>query len=400
LNKEEFKRGMLLSDKLIEPTTLLDAKVNLFNNIKKIHVWSDVIFLSGTFKNQAKMHLMDMEKAESGDSVIAQFHLSEPCVILNGDKFIIRNTSGVQTLGGGKVIDPYPLHHRRRTDKVINQLKKIADSNINEFIFSEVRKRREPVSFKKMNDEILLQNEIDETTLYPLPEDIASVNANSETYLMLNANKEKIIANVLKNIGNYHKRNPLLEKGRTVEELVGIVSKNSNQTSEVVLKSILQGLAAEKKLKMVGNTWSLFNHSVVVDDNKHKQIIFVEDYFKNSNLHTPLLADLIPSAKRKGIDENKLHQILNMLVSDNKLYRIEENYIHFSIVDDCKKKLLKHLNSHSDGITVAGFRDLVKGNRKICLLMLKLFDTEGITFRDEDVRKITETGKKHLIENG
>jgi hypothetical protein len=112
------------------------------------------------------------------------------------------------------------------------------------------------------------------------------------------------------------------------------------------------------------------------------------------------LADLIPSAKRKGIDENKLHQILNMLVSDNKLYRIEENYIHFSIVDDCKKKLLKHLNSHSDGITVAGFRDLVKGNRKICLLMLKLFDTEGITFRDEDVRKITETGKKHLIENG
>jgi hypothetical protein len=58
------------------------------------------------------------------------------------------------------------------------------------------------------------------------------------------------------------------------------------------------------------------------------------------------------------------------------------------------------LKGHSDGITVAGFRDLIGGNRKICLLMLNLFDTEGVTYRDGDFRKITEQGEKILEENG
>ena len=89
-----------------------------------------------------------------------------------------------------------------------------------------------------------------------------------------------------------------------------------------------------------------------------------------------------------------MDQILNMLAAQGNLYRAEDNYLHSSIVNNCRNKLLNFLRKNANGITVAGFRDLIGGNRKMCLLMLNLFDTEGVTYRDGDFRKITDHGKK------
>ena len=400
LNKDEFNKGMVLSDKIIQPTTILDAKLYLFQNVKNLSIWSDVIFLTGTFKNQAKMHLLDTNKAEGGSSVIVQIHLTESCIIFRGDKYIIRSTSGLQTLGGGEVTDPYPLHHRRRTEKVVSQLKKVAEGDSYEYIFYEARKRRIPLSLNNFSDEINLQ-EIDiEKSLIPiLPEDITAIKSDENTFLVLKADKEKIKANLLKNIGNFHKRNPFLEKGRTFDELMGTVDKSTNRLWKDVLKSILLELQSEKKLKQVEETWTLINHSVQLDNRELEQIRYIEDYFKKSEMHTPIISELISEAKQKGIDEKKMDQILSMLVARNNLYRIDDNYLHSSVVNKCRNKLLNYLSGHVNGITVAGFRDLIGGNRKICLLMLNLFDTEGVTYRDVDFRKITERGKKILDEN-
>ncbi len=400
LNKNEFKKGMVLSDRIIEPTTILDAKLHLFEKIKNISVWSDVIFLTGTFRNQAKMHLLDTNKAEGGNSVIVQLHLKEPCIIFRADKYIIRSTSGLQTLGGGEVIDPYPLNHRRRTEKIVNQLKRVADGDFYEYIYYQVRKRRIPISLDNFSDEKNLQeNEINEKLIPSLPEDITVLKSDVNRFLILKTDKEKVISDLLKNIGNYHKRNPLLEKGRTFDELLGIVDKSKNQSWKDVLKSILSELQCDKKLKQVENTWTLINHSVQLDEKELEQIRFIEDYFKKSEMHTPLISELKSTAKHKGIYETKMEQILNMLVARGNLYRVDDNYLHSSIVNNCRKKLLNFLHGHANGITVAGFRDLIGGNRKICLLMLNLFDTEGVTYRNGDFRKITEHGERILEKN-
>jgi len=400
LNKEEFSRGMLLSDRIILPTTLLDAKLKLFSDVKNIRAWSDIIFLSGTFKNQAKMRLLKLNETEEEKSALVQIHLSEPCVVLRGDKFIVRSTSGLQTLGGGEIIDPYPLHHKKITQKLIDQLEKITEANSAEIIFYEVRKRRIPVSIKSIIAECYLrQAEIDESILISLPEDITAVNTYDDTYLVLKSTKEKIKSRVIISISNYHKKNPLVAKGRTNEELISAVGVEVNTGSEFILNTVLDELITQKKIRKVEDTWSLFSHSASLNESEQERVKFVENYFKNSRMQTPLMSELINFARQKGIDEKKLKQILVMLVEENRLYRIDGDHLHSSIVDKCRNVLLNYLNYNSTGITVAGFRDLVKGNRKISLLMLNLFDNEGITFRERDVRKITESGKKFLLHN-
>ena len=399
LNKEDFSRGMLLSDRIIKPSKLIDAKLDIFSANEKIKTWSDVIFLSGTFMNQAKMHILD--SVESAEAAFAQFHLSEPCVVLRGDKFVVRSTSGIQTLGGGVVIDPYPLHHRRKSVKLVSQLKKISNGNSNEIIFSEVRKRRTPLTLNELTDELnILTDKIHQQTLNLLPADISAIHFEKDIIFILDTTKDKIKSAIIKSIDICHKKNPLIETGRTFEELVGLVEVESNKISEPILNSMLNELISEKKIKKVENTWSLINHSVQLNQNEQRNIDFIDDYFKQLKMQTPLISDLIKLVSKEGIDEKKLNQILNMLTSQNILYRIDNGYLHSSVVEDSRKKILKYLNSNPDGITVAGFRDLVKGNRKICLLMLSLFDGEEIIFRESDVRKITDKGKEYLLDNG
>ncbi|NNJ52120.1 MAG: selenocysteine-specific translation elongation factor [Ignavibacteriaceae bacterium] len=401
LSKEEFKKGMLLSDRFIEPTLMIDVQLSLFKYIRPIGTWSDVIFLTGTYSNQASMHLIDKSKATGGETVIAQIHLSEPCVVLRGGRFIIRNTSGLKTLGGGEIFDANPLHHKRRTEKTINQLRKISNGDNREFIFSEVRKKRKPVSLKNNTEEFFFHaNNVTDSVNSSLPDDISLINTKTETYLILSSEKKKIAAEILGSVENFHKQNAMLEKGRTADELSGVVNKYLNDSTEIILKSILSELVTEQKLKQIENTWSLYNHSAKLDDKLEKQVGFIEKYFKNSNMHVPLHAKLVLQAKTKGIDEKRLNQIIKLLTSENKLIKVESTYIHSSIVRNCRKKLLNYFDNHSDGITVAAFRDLIKGNRKICLLLLNLFDSEETTFRDGDLRRITEKGKEQITENG
>ena len=97
-----------------------------------------------------------------------------------------------------------------------------------------------------------------------------------------------------------------------------------------------------------------------------------------------------------GLSESKFLQVINFLTSKKKLYNIEGNLIHAKIVDQSRIQLLKYLSKNKEGTTVADFRDLIKGNRKICILMLNIYDSERILVRDGDVRTITEKGEIYL----
>jgi selenocysteine-specific elongation factor len=64
LKREEFERGMILCNKPLESTQMIDAWVQLFDAEVSLPIWSNVIFISGTFECQARMHLLNKDKVE------------------------------------------------------------------------------------------------------------------------------------------------------------------------------------------------------------------------------------------------------------------------------------------------------------------------------------------------
>lgn len=400
LKKEDFSRGMVLSNKIITPTKMIDAKVTVISSGKKFDLWSQVLFLLGTFESQARVHLIDVDNLKCGETALAQIHLSQPLVAQIGDKFIVRNSSGDITIGGGEIIDPYPLHHKRRTEKVITQLKNISGGGLTELIAAEVRKSYAPVTLECIlnNLNLPLENVIGFSPEL-LPSDIVHFNYEGSVYLILSEQLEKIKNRIIKILENYHKRNPLDEEGRTFEELMGIFGVKRNSAADGIMKCLLNEMVERKILRKVNATWCLYSHNVTLTEEVKKQIKFVESFHKSSGINVPLMSELIPASLKKGISETRLHQILLLLSKRERLYCIDGNYIFRDVVDSSRKKLIEHFinqsigQSNGKGITVAQFRDLINGNRKICLLLLAQFDREGITIREGDFRYLTEEGK-------
>ncbi|MFC2133706.1 selenocysteine-specific translation elongation factor [Bacteroidota bacterium] len=399
LNLDDFERGMCLSDRKIKSTEMVDAKLTLFQKDKNFELWNHAIFILGTFQSQARIHLIDSDNLRCGETAVVQIHLDDPCIAQIGDRFVIRSTSGDFTLGGGEIIDAHPLHHRRRPEKLVKNLQRISDGGIPERIAAEVNKCLYPISLIAISEVLnISQKEAVDFIEDSLPNDIISLEHEGDYYLMSRDENEKLEKKILKNLENYHKRNPLDEGGRNIDELLGIFGAHRNSVSEIIVNIILTKLQNENLVKKAGRTWALVSHNVKLTGEEKKQIKFIENYLINSGMATPLLTELNVESKKYNIDENQLKQILQMLVNQKKAYNIEGNFIHSTIIDKSRQNLLEYLEKHDEGITVAQFRDLVNGNRKICLLMFTQFDSEGITIRSDDFRLITKKGKEKLEE--
>lgn len=387
LKKEGFDKGMVLCDRVINPTHIADVKLEIIRTGKKMEMWSHVLFLLGTYESHARVHLLDSDRIKCGEHAIAQIHLDAPLIAQIGDKFIIRNSSNDITLGGGEIIDPYPLHHRKRTEKLIEQLKKISSGDVQEHISAEIRKYHSPVTLDCIaNNLSLSKNDLSHFSVELLPEDISYFNSDGTAYFILSDQLSRLKNRIIRVLENYHKQNPLDEDGKSFEELMGIFGIARNPASEGVMKSLLEEMTKTNILRTTNATWKLFSHNVLLSEEDKKQIKFVEEFHKKHQMNTPLMSELIPQANKIGIPNSKLEPILRLLVKRKILYNIDGNYIHRKVIDKCRETLVDFLNAKQDGITVAQFRDLVSGNRKICLLLLVQFDREGTTYRDGDLR--------------
>ena len=140
------------------------------------------------------------------------------------------------------------------------------------------------------------------------------------------------------------------------------------------------------------HSWTLEENPVCPDPQLHRQVEFVANHIKQCGMNVPRTTDLVSEAAGQGIAEGTLDQILRHLVEKNEICFADGVYVHGSLVALCREKLLSALAERDEGMTVAEFRDLVAGNRKICLTLLALYDAEGITKRVGDRRVLASSG--------
>jgi len=394
LHREEFRRGAIISNRILRSTTLVDAKLKLFQNSRSFDkLWNRVIFHLGTYEHQATVHLIDCDRLIGGDTALVQIQLDSVCTTQYGDRFVIRNTSSDTTLGGGTIIDAFPLHHRKRPDRLVNSMSKIAGGKLQELVAAEVRKHFSTITHREVADLLNVSHEkILKVVSNKLPPDIVSYTQNDVMYLIIKKEHDRLVQQLLNRIAAFHKRNSLDKKGPTSDELMSLARIERGSAGESLLRLLLDKLVVDGKLKRVERTWALIDHSVNLDSELKSQASFVARYLNNLNMKTPIMSELVSAVSKVNIDEQRLRNILRYLVEEGTVYLSEGNYLYAPIVDRCRKKLLHALYEQREGITVAGFRDLVNGNRRICLLLLSIYDNEGVTERSGDLRLITEKG--------
>lgn len=395
IEKNDFKRGMIISDSCLKETERVDANIHLFNNSSRLNLWSQVIFHSGTYESQAKIHLIDKDGLTGGENALVQILLDKPCILMHGDRFVIRNTSSELTLGGGEIVDASPLVHRKRPPKLVESMLKLAEGSISELIRIEVLKKLIPVTthgialnINKSSEEIMnacIINEIPDVEKYITPSSILLIETERD---------KKFYSRIIGNIKSYHTRNPIFPNGLSAEELLSKLGLSDIPDGELYLDQLLKKIEKDGTIKKKDKTWILSNHKPAITADEKYQIDMLESMLLGYGMQTPLISEIEAFASKNKIQKDHLKQYLKYMVNDKRLYFIEDNYIHAKIVDECRMKLLKELDKNNKGITIAEFRNIVGGNRKICLLLMAIYDAECVTLRKDDSRYITDKGRK------
>jgi len=392
--QKEFKHGMVLSNKKIKPTKLIDIKLKIYQNDVTLGLWNQVIFLLGTNRIMVRIHLLDSDHLRSGESCLAQVYLPHPIITQYNDKFVIRNSSGNLTLGGGHVVDPYPLHHRRRRETQVDIVKKIASGELEEMVAAEVRKSALPISQKTIAEYLDVNpDELIEVIFQKLPGDIVFYQSDEETILLQKKMNTKYQNRILTGLMDFHAKNPLKNSGRTFKELMGIFGEDQTQETKITLTQILHNLEEKVKLKREGNSWMLASHEVKLDDNLKTMIEQIDELIisKGNNAVDPL--DVNDFAHDAGISKKQIMQIASYLIDNGNIYLLQQKYLHSDLVNKAKKILLEQLAKVTEGIKVSQFRDLLNTNRGTAMILLEFFDSENITLRKGNFRVLTKKFK-------
>lgn len=395
--QKEFKHGMVLSNKKIKSTKLIDIKLNIYQNDVTLGLWNQVIFLLGTNRLMVRIHLLDRDHLKSGESCLAQVYLPHPIITQYNDKFIIRNSSGNLTLGGGHVVDPYPLHHRRRREMQVEIVKKIASGELEEMVAAEVRKSALPISQKTIAEYLDVNpDDIIEVIFQKLPGDIIFYQSKDETILLNKKMNTAYQNKILTGLKDFHIKNPLKNSGRTFKELMGIFGEGQTQETKITLTQILQNLEERSKLRKEGNSWMLASHKVNLSDEINAMIGKAENFIKSKGNNAVDPAELSDLAIDEKITKKQLEQIISYLIDHGNIYFLQQKYLHSTLVEKAKKILFEQLIKITEGIKVSQLRDLLNTNRGTAMILLEFFDSENITLRKGNFRVLTKKFKDKM----
>jgi selenocysteine-specific elongation factor len=135
----------------------------------------------------------------------------------------------------------------------------------------------------------------------------------------------------------------------------------------------------------------LSRHSVGLSEKDAELSKRIEQVYSRAGVEAPSVDEALTKAGVGAAQRAQARKILQLLIDDRKLVRIQgEMFMHARVIEDLKARLLTYASQHGPErlIDVAAFKDLAGVSRKYAIPLLEYFDREQITRRAGDKRLI------------
>ena len=152
IKREEIARGNVMARAgSLDNTRMIDVRITMFDNTGRLlKNGSRVHFYCGSMEALCKVVILDGETIGHGESCYAQLRFEENIVVRRGDRFILRFYSPVETIGGGRVLDPSAEKKKRFDDEALAVLRRYdegSDRDVLLQMFLEASFRLEDMSY-------------------------------------------------------------------------------------------------------------------------------------------------------------------------------------------------------------------------------------------------------------
>jgi selenocysteine-specific elongation factor len=368
----EIERGMTLAAVgLFHSTRTIDCALDLLSSAKPLKHGSPVHFHSGSAEIEAEIRLLDEGRAlHPGETALARIVLTDPALLLPGDRFIIRKFSPVMTIGGGVVLDNGGLRYRNRAAGAA-RLKSLVDMEPAELVALLVRESGFGMGVPALVARTgLLRAEIESIAGGP-----GFVTLREPDRWIIDADWFRVsVDSLMEELKRFHNENPL-QPGLAKQDLRG---RRLPDGPPFVLDALL---GTAKQISVDGDIVRMASHQLVLRDDEERARTAIEQAFEQAGLAVPSLAEALA---RSGVELKRARSILQILLREKKLVRVTEELVfHHSAIGTLRSLLTNH---RSERFGVPAFKDWTGISRKYAIPLLEYLDRERVTRRDGDER--------------
>ena len=385
LEKEAISRGEVLSKpNALEASYMVDVSLHyLASNKKPIKNRTRVRFHTGTSEVLGNLIVLDREEISPGEDTVVQLRLDTPVALVKDDPFVIRSYSPISTIGGGKVLNPIPLKHKRFKPDAFEGLKTLGHQAPEAIIsFHLEASGYRGGSFAHLKMMTNLPDKQLENVLQGLLSQKILIQIDKEKRIYIhNICLEKLKNETRRQLADYHKTNPL-KPGMPKEELK---SKFPPLLTSKLFNLTLNQMIKENEIAQEENIIRLASHAVSLGTKQADVKDKILKTYLNAGLEPPYFKEL---AKSLDIDAKRAKDVLMHLVAEGTIVKVKEDlYFHAEAINRLKKKMVEFLGTQGE-ITTPQFKEMTGVSRKYVIPLAEYFDATNVTLRVGDVRKL------------
>jgi selenocysteine-specific elongation factor len=377
IESSAIERGDVLTrPNTLTPSQLIDAYLEYLPDAPRpLKHRTNQRFHIGTTLTSASIFLLDREELVPGEGGFVQLRLERPVVALAQDRFVIRGSSVIQTIGGGVILDSHPDKHRRYSSPVIADLSLLKDGTSEQAL-------QQHIHHSGMGG-ITLDDLSNRVEMPPIEiQSIIRKMAGKGDLLLIDPEKWKVIEKgqyqdlkemVLAQLGEFHRRFRM-KSGLSKEELR---TKLPPEVDVKLFQILVNELIQSKEVILEKDKLRLPSHQISSDDEKGL-VKRVEAAVLKGGLQPPSPKEL---SEEWSEGEEEVRAIFEHLVHEGVLVKIKsEIYFHRAPFEDLKEELVAHLKSHQE-ITTPQFKEMTKASRKYAIPLIEYFDQIKLTLR-------------------
>ena len=372
-----IERGdVLIRPNTLRPTQLIEAYLEYLPDAPRpLKHRTKARFHIGTALTHASVFLLDREELSPGEGGFVQLRLERPVVALPQDRFVIRGSAAIQTVGGGTILDSHPDKHRRFSPSVIADLSLLKDGTNEQALRQHIR--HSGMGGITLED---LSNRV-EVSPGEIQANIRKM-AEKGDLLFIDPEKLKVIEKgqyqglrelVLAQLGEFHRRFPM-KSGLSKEELR---TKLPPEVDIKLFQILINQLIQSKEVVLEKDKLRLPVHQISSADEKGL-VKRVEASVLKGGLQPPSPKELSEEWSER---EEEVRAIFEHLTHEGVLVKIKgEIYVHRVSFENLKEELVAYLKSHQE-ITTPQFKEMTRASRKYAIPLIEYFDQSKLTLR-------------------
>jgi selenocysteine-specific elongation factor len=364
----------------LRPTLSFDARLDVLESCpREVKNRTRVRLYLGSAELLARLTLLNAEVLPPGSSGLIQLRLEEPTACAKGDRFVLRFYSPMHTIGGGAVLEPHALKHRRFDAAVLENLAVKEQGTPAELLEEAVQQAGlTPTTSARVAQQLGIPPEEARSLIESLKTEGRLVATDGEG--VLHAHRVEAAENqLLAALREFHAAQPL-RVGMSREELRSRLSRSIDAKGYSL---ILGRLERAGHVEPLDGRVRVAGHQPHYSPEQTRAAEAIESALLENPTSPPAFEEIVQS---RGLPPATAREVWEALLDAGTVVRVAESvFFHRRAVQQISDRVRAHL-AEKQKMTASEFRDLIGSTRKYAVPLLEWLDQARVTRRVGDER--------------